>query len=172
MLVAKTLTADMLRSDLFQRAPKYTFHRIQCIETQQTSRAQMNSFLRDGYTLTQVITIHSVILSFSENSCLESGKSEKPSPGFIHKSNAFIPFSFGPANCVGRALARREMTMVAVALLRKFDLAFAPGYLLEGNEMGPDDGQRLKRWERDLCDYFVSTKGPLKVVLRERMWLV
>jgi hypothetical protein len=98
---------------------------------------------------------------------IRSDRSDKS--GYIHNTNAFIPFSYGPANCIGRALAKREMLMVVVTLLRKFDMSFAPGYLEEGGgELGSRDHKRLDRWEKDLCDYFVSMKGALRVVLRER----
>ncbi|KAF8069222.1 cytochrome P450 [Lyophyllum atratum] len=62
--------------------------------------------------------------------------------------NAFIPFSFGPANCVGRNLARREMMMVASAIIQKFDLRYADGF----------DGSS---WEEDLHDHFLTRRGPL-----------
>lgn len=41
---------------------------------------------------------------------------------------AFIPFSYGPAQCVGKNLARIEIVMVLSALLHRYDMSFAPGY--------------------------------------------
>lgn len=70
-------------------------------------------------------------------------------------SAAFIPFSFGPANCVGRLLARREMLMFASAVLHKHRLALAAGFNREA-------------WPSTLHDHFVSTRGPLMVVLTSR----
>jgi len=46
---------------------------------------------------------------------------------FIHNPNAFIPFSFGPANCVGKNLALKEMKMVLCHLLQQVDLRLAEG---------------------------------------------
>ncbi|THH32433.1 hypothetical protein EUX98_g1786 [Antrodiella citrinella] len=47
---------------------------------------------------------------------------------FVHNPNAFIPFSFGPANCVGKNLALKEMKMVLCHLLQQIELQFAKGY--------------------------------------------
>lgn len=57
--------------------------------------------------------------------------------------------------------------MVTAALLRRFDLEFAPGYGGEGE--GKGEGEGLKRWEEEIGDYFVSTRGPLWVVLKDRV---
>ncbi|KAL5498826.1 hypothetical protein ACEPAH_2181 [Sanghuangporus vaninii] len=70
--------------------------------------------------------------------------------------SAFIPFSYGPANCAGRALALTEMRMVVALLIQNFELQFAPGY-------DPND------WEEHLEDFFVLCKGPLLVTLTPRM---
>ncbi|KAK7445715.1 hypothetical protein VKT23_014710 [Stygiomarasmius scandens] len=74
---------------------------------------------------------------------------------FVHKPEAFIPFSYGPASCVGRALALKEMLFALSSLFFKFELQFAPGFDYEG-------------WERTRKDYFISPSGPLALVLRER----
>lgn len=68
---------------------------------------------------------------------------------------AFFPFSYGPANCVGRQLARREMLMVASLLIQRFDMSFAKGF-------------DWAAWPGTLRDYFVAERGPLLVVLRSR----
>ena len=47
---------------------------------------------------------------------------------FIHDPNAFIPFSFGPSNCVGKYLALKEMKMALCHILQKVDVRFAEGY--------------------------------------------
>jgi len=76
--------------------------------------------------------------------------------GFVHDTAAFIPFSYGPANCVGRHLARLEIKMLIVLLLSRFDARFVEGF-----------SQRL--WEDSLCDYFVLTaRKPLDVLLTPR----
>lgn len=76
-------------------------------------------------------------------------------PGFTHDTRAFIPFSFGPYNCVGKALAYQQMRMVVCMLVRAFDMQFAPGY---------DPSQ----WEEDLHDFLVIETGKLSVVVKRR----
>ncbi|KNZ80506.1 Cytochrome P450 67, partial [Termitomyces sp. J132] len=74
----------------------------------------------------------------------------------VHKTEAFIPFSFGPADCIGRRLAMQELRMVVFAILQRFNLKFASGH-------------NPTSWEADICDYFVIRKPKLYVVLAERM---
>ncbi|KAF8442381.1 cytochrome P450 [Boletus edulis BED1] len=74
---------------------------------------------------------------------------------FTHNLAAFIPFSFGPANCVGKNLAYQEMRTVVCMMMQRLDFEFADGYDPEC-------------WDRDLKDYFVATKGKLPVVLSPR----
>lgn len=69
---------------------------------------------------------------------------------------AYIPFSFGPQNCVGRNLAKNEIKMVVGLLLSRFDFRFA-------------DGFDKQAWEDSLCDYFVMHPNmPLLVTLTMR----
>ena len=68
---------------------------------------------------------------------------------------AFIPFSYGPANCVGRPLARREMLMLVSLLLQRFQFRFAEGF--DADE-----------WPRTVRDHFVTTRGPLMVTVSAR----
>ncbi|KIK52994.1 hypothetical protein GYMLUDRAFT_179526, partial [Collybiopsis luxurians FD-317 M1] len=65
-----------------------------------------------------------------------------------HEPVAFIPFSFGPANCAGKGLARREMLMVASLLLQRFHFTLAP----EFDQIS---------WVDNLHDYFIVTRIPL-----------
>ncbi|KAH9932278.1 cytochrome P450 [Fomitopsis serialis] len=76
-------------------------------------------------------------------------------PNIILNTDAFMPFSTGPANCVGRPLALIEMRMVLVYVLRAFDLRLKDGFDAE-------------RWREDLRDLFVTIRGPLLVVLTPR----
>lgn len=78
---------------------------------------------------------------------------------FILNRAAFIPFSYGPANCVGKKLAWMEMRMLVCAVLRRFDLSFA-------------DGWDPQEWEDGLRGYFVVVKGKMPVVVRERIQTV
>ena len=68
---------------------------------------------------------------------------------------AFLPFSYGPANCVGRHLALREMALVVGALVRRFEFAFADGFAWQA-------------WPGTLRDYLVLSRGPLLVTVRDR----
>ncbi|KAJ6468383.1 cytochrome P450 [Mycena sanguinolenta] len=74
---------------------------------------------------------------------------------FIHNTAAFIPFSVGPSNCVGRNLAYQEMRMVICTLISKFDMRFEEGF-------------DVNSWEEDMLDYFVVQRGRLPVVLTPR----
>jgi len=74
---------------------------------------------------------------------------------FIHNINAFVPFSYGPSNCVGKKLAYQEMRTVICMMMHRLNFSFAEGYEQES-------------WERDLKDYFVATKGRLEVILSPR----
>ncbi|KAL7277158.1 hypothetical protein ACG7TL_009004 [Trametes sanguinea] len=75
---------------------------------------------------------------------------------FRHNESAFLPFSHGPANCVGKQLAMQEMRMVVCALIQKFEL-------------------RLREWwdvdkyDEAFLDYFVTTRPDLPVTLRARI---
>ncbi|KAJ7766756.1 cytochrome P450 [Mycena metata] len=80
----------------------------------------------------------------------------KQRPDDVLNLAAFIPFSAGAANCVGKSLAWREMLMVSSSVLKKFELRFA------------DDFQS-KDWLDKLQDVFVtSIGGPLLVELSLR----
>lgn len=72
-----------------------------------------------------------------------------------HNTAAFIPFSIGPANCVGKQFAKRELFTVLVVLFKSFDLRFAGGFDSEA-------------WSKGLRDFFVVTRPPLCVNLTPR----
>ena len=74
----------------------------------------------------------------------------------VTNQTAFIPFSYGPANCAGRALALVEMRVITALLMQRFEIQFAPGY-------NPTD------WEDQLEDFFAVCNGPLPVTLTPRM---
>lgn len=73
----------------------------------------------------------------------------------IHNTGAFIPFSFGPAHCIGKQLAYHEMRIVVASILQKFDIRFADGYNPE-------------QWLDAMRDDAVLVKGKLPVVLKAR----
>ncbi|CCM05245.1 uncharacterized protein FIBRA_07455 [Fibroporia radiculosa] len=76
--------------------------------------------------------------------------------GVVLDTNAFIPFSTGPANCVGRSLALVELRMVLAYLLQAFEFRFAEGY-----------DRRV--YEDSLQDFLVTHRGPLPLVLTPRV---
>ncbi|OCB89807.1 cytochrome P450 [Sanghuangporus baumii] len=69
---------------------------------------------------------------------------------------AYIPFSFGPANCAGKNLALLETRMVIAMIVQRFDMGFAAGH-------------DPRQWEEELKDYFVIKVGELPVILRTRL---
>jgi len=76
-------------------------------------------------------------------------------PALAPNATAFVPFSYGPSNCVGRNLARQEMAMLTCLLLSRFDLEFAPGF-------------DTAAWPLQLRDHFITTRGPLMVSVKRR----
>ncbi|KAJ6569118.1 cytochrome P450 [Mycena capillaripes] len=72
-----------------------------------------------------------------------------------HDTSAFIPFSLGPANCIGQKFAKRELLMVASVILKYFHLRFA-------------DGFNSDAWPNHTHEFFVTVRGPLLVNLERR----
>ena len=61
----------------------------------------------------------------------------------------------GPTNCVGKNLALMEMRMAIAALVRKFEMQFAPEWDVD-------------QWEKNCKDHFVLVTGPLPVIVTRR----
>ena len=80
------------------------------------------------------------------------------STGQSTSQSAFIPFSYGPANCVGRQMAKQEMLMFASVLLQTFDFTFAPSF----------EGEQARKWEEKRFDFLVTTRDPLIVRVKTR----
>ncbi|KAG6872248.1 hypothetical protein C0995_011597 [Termitomyces sp. Mi166 len=93
-------------------------------------------------------------LSAEQQSLLEPGIFKDPSLTITNQA-AFIPFSVGPSNCVGKNLAWMEMRMLVCLLMHRYEMKFEEGYDVD-------------RWDEDMCDYFVMMKGRLPVVLAPR----
>ncbi|EJF61644.1 cytochrome P450 [Dichomitus squalens LYAD-421 SS1] len=74
---------------------------------------------------------------------------------FAHEEIAFIPFSAGPMNCVGRGFAMQEMRMVLCALAQRF-------------RFRPREGWDIREYETHYKDYFVSTRPPLPAIVQPR----
>ncbi|KAF7303620.1 hypothetical protein MIND_00591300 [Mycena indigotica] len=62
---------------------------------------------------------------------------------------AFIPFSYGAANCAAKNLAWRELLITASAILKQYDMRFAE----------PEAGH----WVDTIKDFYVTDAGKLKV---------
>jgi cytochrome P450 len=98
---------------------------------------------------------------------------QRKAPAFLTKADAerfnvndvttnhsvFIPFSYGPANCVGKNLAILELRTIVSLLVRRFDMTFG----VDGaGKYNPD------QWEAEGEDWFVFKNGKLPVVLTRR----
>jgi len=79
----------------------------------------------------------------------------KGAPAGEHNTAAFFPFSYGPANCVGKNLALMEMRMVLCWMLRRFRFSMAAGVAYEG-------------WEARIRDWNVINNDPLLVSISLR----
>ncbi|KAF5391057.1 hypothetical protein D9757_003983 [Collybiopsis confluens] len=87
----------------------------------------------------------------SSSSCNENSETTE----FKNEPSAFLAFSYGPANCAGRNLARQEIMMIMSLLLQNFDFRFADGYDWES-------------WPRDLKSYFVTIRPPIQIAITKR----
>jgi cytochrome P450 len=80
-----------------------------------------------------------------------------PTIQVVLNKTAFLPFSAGSRNCVGKNMAMNEMRAVVSSIVQRFDMGVAPGYDLDG-------------WEDSLSDAFGMIKNrPLYVILTERV---
>lgn len=86
---------------------------------------------------------------------LNSKKDDDEESVFKNDTNAFLAFSYGPANCAGRNLARQEMMMVMSILLQTFDFRFADGFDWE-------------KWPERLTTFFVTIRPPIEVSITRR----
>ena len=77
---------------------------------------------------------------------------------FVHNDGAFIPFSHGPMNCVGKGLAMLQMRVVVCALVQRFRVRLREGWDMTG-----------RRYEVEFRDCMVANRPELPVGL-ERRW--
>ena len=90
------------------------------------------------------------------------GKSATTQGQFVHDERAFIPFSYGPMNCVGKTLALQELRTVVVALLHHFR------FRMPASDDGEVRAYDLKRYEQEFRDFFVTGRPRVEVVLEVR----
>lgn len=84
----------------------------------------------------------------------------EPAPAgekFVHNPNAFIPFSFGPSNCVGKNLAQMEMRMVFCYLLQNLDFEFDKSWNPAERENATED------------QFVLLMRSPVQVTVRRRV---
>ena len=97
---------------------------------------------------------------------------EEPAPDeFRHNVDAFIPFSHGPMNCVGKRLAHAEIRAVVCAILQRFRMRAAEGARGHGEKGEGEEGQGvldLAAYERGFLDFFITVRAPVRVVLEVR----
>ena len=74
---------------------------------------------------------------------------------FILNHAAYIPFSYGPANCAGKNLALLELRAVTCYIVQKFKFTAR-------------EGSGLDSWEEGIEDFFVVKKPPLAVIVEPR----
>ena len=74
---------------------------------------------------------------------------------FVHNEAAFIPFSYGPMNCPGKALAMQQMRTVICALVQRFRFRLREGW-------------DPRRYEADFKDYFTANRPEMPVELEPR----
>ncbi|KAL3457963.1 cytochrome P450 [Aspergillus heterothallicus] len=75
-------------------------------------------------------------------------------PELVKHKDAWIPFSTGPAGCIGKNLALMEMRLMTAHLVSAFDISFAPG----------EDGSGLLKSQ----DHFTVAMNPLHLVFKRR----
>lgn len=71
------------------------------------------------------------------------------------RRSAFIPFSYGPFNCSGKALGLLVVRYSLARLVHEFDVSAAPEH----------DGEMF---ERSIREYLSVQKGPFWAVVRPR----
>ncbi|KAL5514428.1 hypothetical protein ACEPAG_2516 [Sanghuangporus baumii] len=94
-------------------------------------------------------------ISYTSNSTGGKEGKEERREKIITDITAFVPFSAGNRNCVGKNLALAEMRAVIALLMQRFEMRFADGY-------------DPSRFEEDVMDLFITKVGELPVRLTPR----
>jgi len=74
---------------------------------------------------------------------------------FVLELTAFNPFSYGPANCVGKNLAIMELRALMCFVVQRIDFK-------------AKDGFRMESWEEDIEDFVVLKRPALPVIVDAR----
>nr|BAL05177.1 cytochrome P450 [Phanerodontia chrysosporium] len=86
---------------------------------------------------------------------LVAGGLQHAEPGFVHEPGAFLPFSRGPSDCVGKGLALQDMRIVLCALLQHLELA-------------PPRNRPFDEWKAEVDRRFADSSAVLPVSVRVR----
>ena len=76
---------------------------------------------------------------------------------FVHNDLAFLAFSHGPMNCVGKGFALQEIRTVVCALVQRFSV-----------RLRLEEGWAPREYQAGYKDFFVSSRPVLPVVLERR----
>ncbi|RDX51299.1 high nitrogen upregulated cytochrome P450 monooxygenase 2 [Lentinus brumalis] len=75
---------------------------------------------------------------------------------FVHNEEAYMPFSHGPMNCVGKNFALMEMRIVICALVQRFRFRLREGY-------------DRADYDRNIKDYLIASRPNLPVIVELRV---
>lgn len=82
-------------------------------------------------------------------------KEHSISEPIITNTTAYLPFSAGNANCVGKGLALADMRVVVAIIVQRFDMRFADGY-------------DPRKFEAEIHDQIVVKLGEVPILLSRR----
>ena len=91
-----------------------------------------------------------------KSACVPGSGIEYDVATLVHNKTAYIPFSYGPMNCIGRDLSLGVMRMVVCALLRQFRFELTEGW-------------DAKAWREGMRELGVTRCPPLHVVATSRL---
>lgn len=76
--------------------------------------------------------------------------------GYNTDHSAFIPFSYGPANCVGKQIALVKLRKTICGLIKTFDFELSPDF-------------DIKKWNQGITEQFTLGKGELIARVQKRI---
>ena len=92
----------------------------------------------------------------SESKTLPGDMARVDGSTLIHNEDAFIPFSYGPMNCVGKNLALQEMRVVVCDIMQSFHMRPAR------------EGWTVGEYQSEFRDYFMTKRGKVRVIIERR----